>query len=506
MLARILKLPFFVVLMGLAGASMLLPALHASFTGDHFVARAYGYSAVLFLVLTAFIGLATDNQKPGNLGRNHLLAMFAAFIGLPAMLAVPFNIAVGDTTFLNSYVEMVSCFTTTGATLFDDPARLPASVHLWRALVGWLGGFLVLVTAVSILAPLNLGGFEVLAPLNNRRKSSGNKNVVWTPDGAHRLQRFGARLFPIYAGLTFGLWIILLLLGDTPLIAVSHAMSVLATSGISPVGGLENSGSGVGGEIAVFAFLFFALSRQTFMSDKSDGSIAQLKSDPEFRIAILCVVAVPLLLFGRHWLGAYEVEEVANVGGAVAALWGGVFTVLSFLSTTGFESAAWATAREWSGLATPGIILMGLALIGGGVATTAGGVKLLRVYALYKHGVREMDRLVHPSSVGGAGSAARRLRRQGAYVAWVFFMLFALSLALVTLALSLTGLDFQSAMIHTVAALSTTGPIVSVAGDDVLAMSALNSAAKLILSGAMVLGRLEMLAIIALLNPDFWRA
>jgi len=506
MLARILKLPFLVVLMGLAGASMLLPAVHASVTGDHFVARSFGYSALLFLILTTLVAIATDNQKPDNLGRNHLLTMFVAFIALPAMLALPFNIAVGDTTFLNSYVEMVSAMTTTGATLFDDPARLPASVHFWRAFVGWMGGFLVLVTAVAILAPLNLGGFEVMAPLNNRRKSAGQSNVVWTADGAHRLQRFSARLFPIYAGLTFVLWVILLLLGDVPLVAVSHAMSVLATSGISPVGGLQNSSAGIGGEVVVFAFLFFALSRQTFMSDKSDGSIAQLKSDPEFKIAIFCMIVVPSLLFARHWLGAYEVEEVADVGGAMAALWGGIFTVLSFLSTTGFESSAWGAAREWSGLASPAIILMGMALVGGGVATTAGGVKLLRVYALYKHGVREMDRLVHPSSVGGAGSSARRLRRQGAYVAWVFFMLFALSLGFVTLGLSLTGLDFQSAMIHTVAALSTTGPIVSVAGADVVAMSALSEPAKLILAGAMVLGRLEMLAIIALLNPDFWRA
>jgi len=506
MLSRILHLPFFVILMGIAGASMFLPAAHAVVTSDHHVARTFAYCGFLFLILTTLIAIATENQKPGYLGRNHLLSMFGAFIGLPVILAVPFNIAVGNTTFLNSYVEMVSSLTTTGATLFDDPARLPASVHFWRALVGWLGGFLALVTAVAILAPLNLGGFEVLAPLNNRGKAAGKTNVIWTTDGAHRLQRFSVRLFPIYAGLTFGLWIILLLLGDVPLVAVSHAMSVLATSGISPVGGLGNAGSGVGGEIVIFAFLFFALSRQTFMSDSSDGNIGQLKSDPEFRIAIFCVIALPGLLFMRHWLGAYEVDEVRNVGGAIAALWGSIFTVLSFLSTTGFESAAWGAAREWSGLATPGIILMGLALVGGGVATTAGGVKLLRVYALYKHGVREMDRLVHPSSVGGAGSAARRLRRQGAYVAWVFFMLFALSLAVVTLALSLSGLDFQSAIVHTVAALSTTGPIVSVAGDDVVLMSAMNNGGKLILAGAMVLGRLEMLAIIALFNPDFWRA
>ncbi len=130
---------------------------------------------------------------------------------------------------------------------------------------------------------------------------------------------------------------------------------------------------------------------------------------------------------------------------------------------------------------------------------------MLRVYALYKHGVREMDKLVHPSSVGGAGVFARHIRRRGAYVAWIFFMMFALSIALIMTLLSLTGLHFEDVSILTVAALSTTGPVAQVAGEVPISFSELDSAGKVILSGAMILGRLEMLAIIALLNPEFWR-
>ncbi|MCB2123923.1 MAG: TrkH family potassium uptake protein, partial [Rhodobacteraceae bacterium] len=173
---------------------------------------------------------------------------------------------------------------------------------------------------------------------------------------------------------------------------------------------------------------------------------------------------------------------------------------------TGFESAGWAAARSWSGLATPGLILAGLAVIGGGVATTAGGVKLLRVYALYRHGEREIERLVHPSSIGGAGVSARRLRRQGAQMAWVFFMLFAISIAVTMLALSLSGLDFERTTVLSVAALSTTGPLATVAGSSPIDWALLDAWAKSVLAAAMVLGRLETLAIIALLNPDFWRS
>jgi trk system potassium uptake protein TrkH len=100
---------------------------------------------------------------------------------------------------------------------------------------------------------------------------------------------------------------------------------------------------------------------------------------------------------------------------------------------------------------------------------------------------------------------ARHIRRRGAYVAWIFFMMFALSIALIMTLLSLTGLHFEDVSILTVAALSTTGPVAQVAGEVPISFAELDSAGKVILSGAMILGRLEMLAIIALLNPEFWR-
>ena len=506
MIARILHLPFFVILMGLGAIAMYVPAAHAAVTRDFAVMRAFFNSANLFLILIAFIAIATSNYQAKSLGRSHLLAILAAFLALPLMLAVPFSISVPDTSFLNAYVEMVSDITTTGATLFDDPERLPESVHLWRALVGWIGGFLMLVTAVAILAPMNLGGFEVLSPSNVGRGAVTGADEIWSVDGSQRLQRYCVRLLPIYTGLTAVLWVTLLALGDRPLVAISHAMSVLATSGISPVGGVQAAGSGFAGEAVIFLFLFVAISRQSISADQTGSVLARLYSDPEFRIGALCVVAIPLALFLRHWIGAYEVDGVYDVAAGLRALWGSIFTVLSFLTTTGFESSDWVEARGWSGLETPGMILMGLALIGGGVATTAGGVKLLRVYALYKHGTREMDRLVHPSSVGGAGTVARRLRRQGAYVAWIFFMLFALSLALTVVAFTLTGVDFEVAITLAVAALSTTGPLISLASEVPISLAALSDTGKYILAVAMVLGRLEMLAIIALLNPEFWRA
>ncbi|MBL4628603.1 MAG: TrkH family potassium uptake protein, partial [Roseicyclus sp.] len=132
-------------------------------------------------------------------------------------------------------------------------------------------------------------------------------------------------------------------------------------------------------------------------------------------------------------------------------------------------------------------------------------VKLLRVYALYKHGGREMEKLIYPNSVARAGRLGRRIRREGAYIAWVVFMLLVLSIATVIVALAATGLDFEAATILAIASLTTTGPLATVAGEMPINYFTLSDPAKLISAAAMIVGRIETLVMIALLNPAFWR-
>lgn len=502
---RISQLPLFLLAFGAASMSMYVPAVQAILLDESTEAQAFFYTATLGMIVFSLIAVAMSGRPPRHGPLGPLLTLFSVMVFLPVLLALPLYEALRTTTYFNAYLEMVSAVTTTGGTVFDAPQRLSAPLHLWRAQVGWMGGFVMWVAAAAILAPLNLGGFEVTARAEPGR-AVVQSNRMTRADTRTRLFRVAGTLFPIYAGLTLFLWVLLLILGNTPLIALCHAMAVLSTSGISPVGGVQGMESGMAGEAVMLMFMCFALSRLTFSSDTVTTGGQGIHTDPEVRLAAVIVLTVPVLLFMRHWLGAYDVDQEENLITAVRALWGSFFTVMSFLTTTGFISADWTVAQGWSGLGTPGLILMGLSLVGGGVATTAGGVKLLRVFALYRHGAREMEQLVHPSSVSGARGLGRRLQRQGAYIAWIFFMLFALSLAVVCLLLSALGVTFEDAMVLSVAALSNTGPLLQSAVAESIALTELSPGAKAVFCAAMVIGRLETLAIIALLTPDLWRS
>ena len=498
-------MPFFVALLFTAAAATLIPAAYGLSVRDHDTARVFFYTGLLIAIAAMLLGFATQARPRAETDQKYLISLLLSYIWLPAVLGLPMMEAVGNTRAINVYLDMVSALTTTGAPVFE-PARLADTVHLWRATVGWLGGLLIWVTALAVLAPLNLGGFEVTSEVNAPGQATPSSGQMRAAAPAERLRRQAATLAPIYLGLTGLLAAGLMAAGERPLVAAVHAMSTMSTSGISATGGLEGTGSGVAGEALILAFFTFALTRRSFTLGFGRQANQWVGRDREVRLAVFAVVVLTTILFSRHWIAAFEVDELADAPGAVAALWGSVFTVASFLTTTGFVSESWEGAQTWSGLQTSGLILVGVAIMGGGVATTAGGVKLLRVYALYKHGAREIERLVHPHSVAGAGRLGRRIRREGAFVAWIFFMLFLLSLAVVMLALAATGLPFEQALMLAAAALSTCGPLATVAGTEPTVYLALSDPAKIVLAAAMILGRMETLVFIAVFVPTFWRS
>jgi trk system potassium uptake protein TrkH len=489
-----------VILLMVAAALMLVPAVHASQIGSWTIARVFFYHALFFLLVGMILGLATMNRHARIPARYFLLTLLLAYILLPLVLAAPLAALMPAAGFGGAYFEMLSCLTTTGATIFDRPQMLGDPIHLWRALVGWVGGLMILVSSIAILAPLNLGGFEI-GFAGDERPAGARSGTV--DEARQRITRALKVILPLYGGMTLLLAFVLLVAGDTPFVALCHAMSTLSTSGISPVGGLGGAQSGRIGEIAIALFLIPAVSLSGF-GIMARRQLGPRLTDPQIQLMLISVVGITVVLFLRSFAGAAEIERQDNLVAAMQAVWGSLFTVLSFLTTTGFESHDWRTMQLWSDLPDPGIILLGVAVMGGGVATTAGGIKLLRLYALYRHGLRELDRLIYPSGLGRRVQGDHLISRNGARIAFVFLMLFLIAVALVMLALALTGLGFQRSLSLAIAGLTTTGPVVHMLGAG-LVYRELSDTAQAIFCAAMIIGRMEALVIIALFNPMYWR-
>ncbi|WP_136644510.1 TrkH family potassium uptake protein [Tabrizicola sp. YIM 78059] len=500
MWTRLSELPLLVVLIGLTGLLALLPAGYAVAVDQTALGRSFLYPALIILIGTTMLGIATAAFTPRDPARSHLAALVGAYVVLPVVMALPMKEAVPDTRFLNAWFEMVSSFTTTGATVYP-PARLPDAVHLWRATVGWFGGFLTLLAGYAILAPLNLGGAEVATGRVPGRGVLGAGQMGRGADPSDRLTRFALQLFPIYAALTLALWVLLMIAGASGVTALIHAMGTLSTSGISGQTTLAASGAGYVGEALIFLFLIFAITRRAMPGTGLAENRRPLSGDPELRLAGLVLGTVTLILFLRHWVIADEAGFAVDEDQAVASLWGILFTTASFLTTTGYVGADWQTGAAWSGIGTPGLVLMALAIVGGGTITTAGGVKLLRVYALLRHGERELERIIHPNSLGHGGPEARRLRREGAQLAWVFFMLFAVSIAVTVTILSILRVGFEPALVLALSGLTTTGQLASLGAPQPIAYGDLSDAVKAVLCLAMIVGRLETLALLALILP-----
>jgi trk system potassium uptake protein len=488
-----------VTLIGVTAVAMLLPAAVGFTLREHALARAFLYSAALLASLAGIIYLAARANPAGEGPLSHPFAVLTlTYLLLPALMAVPLTEAVPSMGFGDAWFEMLSAFTTTGASVLDG--NTSRGVDLWRATVAWGGGLFVLVSVMALLVPFNLGGVELLrsqySATNQIFEPGQTQALFQDSDQSRNLQRLRDQvsvIAPAYLGITLVLWVGLSMAGTPPLVALMLAMSTLSTSGIVP-NGVETS---LVSEVLIALVLVLALSRRLWPGARVlTADQSPKRQDPELMLAAAILGLVLLALVLRTMLA----PVAGGVSGQLADIWAHTFTALSFLTTTGFISAAnGGLAQVFSGPA--GLVLLGLTLFGGGVATTAGGLKLLRVFALGWQARREVSKLVYPDSIGGDGPRLRGLRREGAFAAWLFLMVFIFALCALTAGLTLAGLTLEEAIIFAVAALTTTGPLPLIAAAEPLSWGALGDWAKILLGFGMVLGRLELLLLLSVL----WR-
>ena len=489
-------LPLLFHIFGLACSLMFVIAAFALFTNLFREARIFFYIGLTGILVLSLVILGTTNRDLKETGVSQLFSLILSFIFLPLFLAFPTWIIFPNINWFDAYLDMVSAFTTTGFPVLEKE-NLSPPVHLWRALVAWFGGGLIWIAAFVILLPVNFGGLEIFS---NEQNSKNSNRKLTLDERSSTLIKVSKKLIPIYLGLTVALWGCLTSFGTDGYTSLIRALSVVSTSGISGPEKFELDGAGFKGELIIVFFLLLAISNNIIKIFYKQFSLKGIFSDKEIRLGLFITLSATILFTLKQMsVGDLYIGLVGSFGNLFRIIWGNFFTVFSFITTNGYVSAFWDPSLVSVDLSYAVIILMGLSLFGGGVATTAGGIKLLRIAILFSAFSNETGKLLHPSSVAVKNNYFKDIK-MSVFMAWIFFMLFMVSTAILTIILTVFESRFEDAIVLAVACLTTTGPIIEIVELENFLIIDLPIFSKIALIIGMVLGRLEILVALSLIT------
>jgi trk system potassium uptake protein TrkH len=469
----------------IAGSSlMMLPPVLVSWFYSDGTAGLFLLSAALLLALGLLIYFPVRNANQELRLRDGFLIVVSAWLTLVLVGALPFVLLTSpDLSYVDAVFESMSGLTTTGATIVTDIDALPRGVLYYRQQLQWLGGMGIIVLAVAILPMLRIGGMQLY-----RAETPGPiKDSKLTP----RITETAKALWLIYVGITvtciFAYWLAGMKLFD----AVGHAFSTVAIGGFSTHN--ESLAFWNNATIEMVAMVFMSVAGINFALHFTAWRRASAQPyfmDPELKVYASLLFAFAIIVsFALYLTGTYDT--------LATSFRYGIFQVISSMTTTGFTTAPF---YAWAGFVP--VLLMLLAFIGGCAGSTAGGMKVIRVILLYRQSIREIQRLIHPHAVIPVKVGGKKTSDTVISAVWGFFFLYIANFAVMTILLTATGLDAETAYSTVGACLTNLGPALGDAGPN---YAGLNDMAKVILSIAMLLGRLEIYTLLVLLTPAFWR-
>jgi trk system potassium uptake protein TrkH len=445
-------------------------------------------SAMAFLVgasASAILGFAC-RCLPGSEGdlyrREGVLIVVGACLLASAAGAVPYVVSGAIPGAVDALFESASGFTTTGASILTDIESLPRPLLFWRSMTQWLGGIGIVVLFVALLSELGPGArflFKLEVP--------GPKAEILHA----RVKQTALALFRIYLVLTAAQIVIMLALGAGFYDAVVHAFSTVSTGGFSPYNdSVAHLSHGL--QIVILIFMLAAgVNFALYYSLATQRNVSALR-DTELRV-YLGIAAVAALLVGIDVFAAGLTDSLQD-----AAL-DSTFQVVSLLTTTGFATANFA---QWPGLAHA--ILVALMFVGGCAGSTAGGTKVIRLLIAWKIAMREVRLTYSPNSVIAVTVGGRAVPEESLRGVAALLMLWVFGWALGALLLSVGDTDIVTSASASLATLSNIGPgLAAVGPNENFAFFA--SWQKVVMLLLMWLGRLEFFALMALLQPRFWR-
>ena len=437
--------------------------------------------------ITIFIGILLvltnlEENKKLNLQQAFLLTTLS-WLSIAIFGCIPFLLSNLNLSIVDAFFESMSGITTTGSTIITNLDNAPKSILIWRAILQWLGGIGVIVMAITVLPLLNVGGMQLF-----RMESSDTTEKILP-----RTREVTIIISAIYLTLTFACGVAYWLVGMNIFDSIAHSMTTIATGGFSTysssIGYFQNP------KIEIIAIIFIVLGSIPFIAYikfvKGDQKIffkdVQIKGLIYIFIVSILLMLLYLLLSNKE----YSFAENLRIS---------TFNVVSILSGTGYVTSDFSLWGKF-----PLIFFLFLMFIGGCAGSTTCGIKIFRFQILGLFILNQIKKLIYPHGIFPMKYNNEKISNPFIYSIMTFIFLYFFIFFILAALLSLDGLDFVTALSGSASAISNVGPglgdVIGPNGN----YSDLPNFSKLSLSLGMLLGRLELFAVLVLFFPSFWK-
>ncbi len=446
---------------------------------------AFAIALAINLLIGALLWLMTRRFRRELRARDAFLLVALAWIVFAADAAIPLMLALPRLSFTDAYFEGMSGFTATGATLLTGIDQLPHAVNLWRAELCWLGGLGIIGLGMAVLPLLGVGGMQVY-----RAEASGPiKETRLLP----RFVQTARSLWMIYIALTFACAVALRIAGMNTFDAICHALSTLSLGGVSTHDAKIGYFHSQAIEAVLMVFMLLAgINFATHFLAWRGRSLRVYLKDPEalgFLLLVLgSAVGLAIYLWKMH---AYH--------GPWPALRYAAFNVISIATDCGFYNTDY---DRWPLFA--GLWMLLLSCIAVSAGSTGGGIKMIRIWILFRQSAREIFSLLHPSAVHSLKIRGQVVPERVALSALGFIHLYTISMVGLSFLLILSGMDFLTAFSAIVATLNNVGPGLHGVGPG-STYAGLSDFQTWVCTVSMLVGRLEFFVVLIPLTPAFWR-
>ena len=457
---------------------MLIPII-AQFFYNEIDSSFFGASIVTIIFGTLFFLSNLDHDKKLNLQQAFLLTALS-WLSIAIFGSLPFVFSSLDFSFTNAFFESMSGITTTGSTIIPNLENMPKGILLWRALLQWLGGIGIIVMAITLMPIMNVGGMQLFKISNN---DSSEKILP-------KSKEIALRLIYIYSGLTGLCALSYKVLGMNIFDSLTHSMTTIATGGFSNYNesiGFFNSLS-----IEISAMIFIILGSLPFIvyikflsgDKKIFFSDIQIKTFLKIILFSIIILSIYLVIYSSSELNLRSI----------------FFNIISILTGTGYVNAQF---DNWGGF--PVVLFLGLMFIGGCAGSTTCGIKIFRIQILYSFVSNQLKKIIYPKGIFILKYNQSPVDNKFIASIISFIYMYLVIFFIITAFLSLTGLDFITSISGAATSISNVGPgLGSIIGPNGN-FSSLPDVSKWILTLGMILGRLELCAILVLFLPSFWR-